>query len=161
VGEFVSTAATAGAWVRQRLASFPATSRVLLKLASPCEAPSYEPAALVGNLACALVKLDHATCDDGSRTKREIDDEADAARDTARAAFADVRETRRALDAAPRGKRWSGEAGHVIPLGGRLGFVALEGELALALPWLALTELHGLGSHVAFGLGQTSIQPAT
>jgi len=43
------------------------------------------------------------------------------------------------------------------PLRGVYGTIVLGGDLREALPWLALAELHGVGQHTAFGMGQVRI----
>ncbi len=134
-----------------------APSRVLVELLTPCNAPSLAPADLAGNLACGLVKVHRALSDDGSLSKRAVDDEADAARDAARAAFANVTVARSAVFDAPRGQRYSGETGQSFSLGGRMGTLTLEGDLTAALPWLLLMELHGVGGNTAFGMGRLRI----
>lgn len=45
----------------------------------------------------------------------------------------------------------------MIPLQGVYGTIVLGGDLHEALPWLALAELHGVGQHTAFGMGQVQI----
>jgi CRISPR/Cas system endoribonuclease Cas6 (RAMP superfamily) len=57
----------------------------------------------------------------------------------------------------PKGERASGETGHMIPLRGVYGTIVLGGDLRKALPWLALAELHGVGQHTAFGMGQVRV----
>lgn len=156
LADLTVVADTSAGWIAAR--SFGACADTLMMvLTTPCNASSLEPAELAGNLACGLVKLDRALSDDGTRVKRAVDDEADAARDAARAAFAAVRARHTLLDAAPTGHRRSGETGNVFPLGGSLGTIALEGDLTTALPWLRLMELHGVGGNTAFGLGQIAL----
>ncbi len=149
------TTTTADA-VRARLPStLPA--RAMMDFVTPCNAPSFAPAELAGNLACSLVKLQRALDDDGTASKRQVDDEADAARNAAREAFAGVNITRESLADAPRGTRFSGETGQSFSLGGRLGSITLQGSLSAALPWLYLMELHGVGGNTAFGMGRLRI----
>lgn len=126
--------------------------RVIVEFVTPCRAGSFEPRELAGNLACSLVKLARATSADASVTQVLIDAEADAARDVAREAFVDVRVAHEVLR-SEEGKRVSGETGHVIPMQGKHGFLALEGKFDAAKRWLALMELHGVGGNTAFGAG--------
>ncbi len=139
--------------IRERLPAV-APSRALVEFLTPCNATPLTPADIAGNLACGLVKLHLALSDEGARSKRDVDADADAARDAARAAFAHVTVTRSAMYEAPRGQRYSGETGEVFSLGGRLGTLTLEGDLTDALPWLLLMELHGVGGNTAFGMGR-------
>lgn len=130
-------------------------SSLRLEFVTPCDAKSLEPIDLVGNLACGLVKLSSAWV---ATMPREIfDARVDAARAAAREAFGRVRVTRRSLRDGPRGERASGETGASIPLRGRVGELELTGELAEAIPWLLLAEVHGVGAHVAFGMGQVRL----
>lgn len=153
VDEAAVTEGSAADLLRDRLPPV-APSRVLVEFLTPCNAPSFDPDELAGNLACGLVKLDRALSDDGNLSKRAVDDEADAARDAARVAFAEVRVPHRALVDVPRGARYSGGSGHSFPLGGAHGAMTLEGDLTDALPWLLLMELHGVGGNTAFGMGR-------
>lgn len=144
-------------WVRRRLPTSRSPTEAVVKLKTPCHAPSFAPRDLVGNMACSLAKLEHTLQNDPSATKNDIDADADTARNVAREAFANVVEVRRQLHRGPKGERASGETGHIIPLHGVYGTITLGGDLQKTLPWLILAELHGLGRHTAFGMGQVQI----
>lgn len=152
-----TTEDTNGEWIRRRLTSCSSPERVGLEFVTPCSAPSFTPADLTGNLACVLVKLCRSLQNDPALTKKLIDNEADAVRDEVRRTFNSVRVVHNALINSPRGERLSGETGHAFPMEGKHGFIALEGELSAALPWLALAELHGVGRQTTFGMGRVRL----
>jgi len=153
VTRFDLAAGTVRDRVLDRLAGASGASAVLVEFVSPCDTLPARLDAVFGNLACNLVKFDRALHDDGLRSKREVDDEADAARNAARGALQSARITHESIVRGPKGERGSGETGNLIPLAGRHGCITLDGALGPALPWLALGELHGVGGHTAYGMG--------
>lgn len=147
----------AEALLEDRVALLGGRRSVGLQFVTPCCAPSLECADLAGNLAASMAKLHRAVEANADQDKRSIDREADVARSSARQAFDAVSVREGHWEPPERGMRRSGTTGQRIPLEGRRGFVVLVGDLSLAAPWLALMELHGVGTHTAFGAGRVAL----
>lgn len=76
------------------------------------------------------------------------------ARAAATEAMAGVAPLASLLQPVRLGKRFSSSSGHDYPVDGFTGFVELGGDLAPALPWLAVLSLQGGGQNRAMGFGR-------
>ncbi len=134
-------------------------TRVTARFVTPCEAPAHDLAALAGDAALALVRLQMTEGvrgrDDALRAR--VDALADAARDHVRASFAGTREVARSLGDERGGTRRSRSTGRRYPVRGREGTITLAGELAPCLPWLALLTLWGAGGRRSLGMGRVEV----